>query len=135
MPLHLRDGIFVSLDHVIGFTKLFQESNEVLLGFTLEFTHKGLKLILHHNRSLMFIKAIRQRRMINDGSFNVGVTLLVALAMRHLAVMLSLGESKRDTRGVVAMAAEAMATDSPSSSSSSSSLYSSCTTNAFGGVF
>ena len=31
------------------------------------------------------------------------VTLLVALAMRHLAVMLSLGESKRDTRDVVAM--------------------------------
>ena len=30
------------------------------------------------------------------------VTLLVALAMRHLALMLSLGESKRDTRDVVA---------------------------------
>src|SRR3954467_3057282 len=40
----------------------------------------------------------------------LGVTLLVALAMRHLAVMFSLGESKRDTRGVVAMATEAMAT-------------------------
>ena len=39
----------------------------------------------------------------------LGVTLLVALAMRHLAVMLSFGESKRDTRGVVAMATEAMA--------------------------
>ena len=50
-------------------------------------------------------------------------------------MMLSFGESKRDTRGVVAMATEAMATDSPSSSSSSSSLYSSCTTNALGGVF
>ena len=37
-----------------------------------------------------------------------GVTLLVALAMRHLAVMFSLGESKRDTRGVFAMATEAM---------------------------
>src|SRR3954462_11495195 len=67
----------------------------------------------------------------------LGVTLLVALAMRHLAVMFSLGESKRDTRGVVAMATEAMATDSPSSSSSSSSssLYSSCATNPLGGVF
>src|SRR3954471_18620678 len=65
----------------------------------------------------------------------LGVALLVALAMRHLAVMLSLGESKRDTRGVVAMATEAMATDSPSSSSSSSSLYSSYTNNALGGVF
>ena len=40
----------------------------------------------------------------------LGVTLLVALAMRHLAVMFSLGESKRDTHGVVAMATEAMAT-------------------------
>src|SRR3954471_19451510 len=66
----------------------------------------------------------------------LGVALLVALAMRHLAVMFSLGESKRDTRGVVAMATEAMATDSPSSSSSSSSsLYSSCATNPLGGVF
>src|SRR4051812_19194863 len=64
----------------------------------------------------------------------LGVTLLVALAMRHVVVMLSLGESKIDTRGVVAMATEAMAPDSPSSSSSSS-LYSSCTTNALGGVF
>src|SRR3990170_194535 len=72
MPLHLRDGIFVSLDHVIGFTKLFKESNEVLLGFTLEFTHKRLKLILLHIRTLMFINAIRQRRIINDGSFDVG---------------------------------------------------------------
>ena len=66
----------------------------------------------------------------------LGVTLLVALAMRHLAVMFSLGESKRDTRGVVAMAMEATAMASPySSSSSSSSLYSSCATNASGGVF
>jgi hypothetical protein len=40
--------------------------------------------------------------------------------MRHLAVMFSLGDSKRDTLGVVAMATEAMATVSPSSSSSSS---------------
>src|SRR3954469_6498905 len=72
MPLHLRDGIFMSLDHVIGFTKLFQESNEVLLRFTLEFTHKGLKLILLQIRSHMFINAIRQTRMINDGSFDVG---------------------------------------------------------------
>ena len=31
----------------------------------------------------------------------LGVTLLVALAMRHLAEMFSLDESKRDTRGVV----------------------------------
>src|SRR3954469_8376705 len=46
----------------------------------------------------------------------LGVTLLVALAMRHLAVMFSLGEPKREARGVVAMAAEAMANDSPSSS-------------------
>ena len=37
------------------------------------------------------------------------VTLLVALAMRHLAVMFSLGESKRDTRGVMEMATEAHA--------------------------
>src|SRR3954468_3098891 len=65
----------------------------------------------------------------------LGVTLLVALAMRNLAVMFSLGESKRDTRGVFVMATEAMATDSPSSSSSSSSLYSSCATNPLGGVF
>src|SRR5215216_1761209 len=64
----------------------------------------------------------------------LGVTLLVALAMRHLAVKFSLGESKRDTRGVVAMATEAMATNSPSSSTSSSSLYSSCATNPLGGV-
>src|SRR6266496_2592453 len=63
----------------------------------------------------------------------LGVTLLVALAMRHLVVMFSLGESKRDTRGVVAMATEAMSTVSPSSSSSSS-LYSSCATNPFGAV-
>src|SRR4051812_38819821 len=62
----------------------------------------------------------------------LGVTLLVALAMRHLVVMFSLGESKRDTRGVVAMATEAMATVSPSSSSS---LYSYCATNPLGGVF
>src|SRR4051812_43285736 len=40
----------------------------------------------------------------------LGVTLLVALAMRHLAMMFSLGESKRDTRGVVAMATEDIAT-------------------------
>src|SRR5215216_56889 len=64
----------------------------------------------------------------------LGVTLLVALSMRHLAVMFSLGESKRDTRGVVAMATEAMETVSPSSSSSSLPLYSSCATNPFGGV-
>ena len=62
----------MSLDHVIGFTKLFQESNEVLLGFTLEFTHKGLKLIFLHICPLMFINAIRRRRMINDGCFDVG---------------------------------------------------------------
>ena len=55
----------------------------------------------------------------------LGVTLLVALAMRHLAVMFSLGESKRDTRGVVAMARDAIAVASLSSSSSSSSWYSS----------
>ena len=54
--------------------------------------------------------------------------------MMHLAVMFSLGESKRDTRGVVAMATEAMETISPSSSSSSS-LYSYCATNPLGGVF
>ena len=34
----------------------------------------------------------------------LGVTLLVALAMRHLAVMFSLDASKRDTRGVETMA-------------------------------
>src|SRR3989337_560297 len=62
MPFHLRDGFFVSLDHVIGFTKLFQESNEVLLGFTLELTHKRLKFILLHTRPLMFINAIHRRR-------------------------------------------------------------------------
>ena len=39
----------------------------------------------------------------------LGVTLLEALAMRHLAVMFSLGESKRDIRGVVAMETDAMA--------------------------
>ena len=72
MPLHLSDGVFVSLDHVIGFTKLFQESNKVLVGFSLEFAHKGLKLIHLHISSLMFINAIRRRRMINDGSFDVG---------------------------------------------------------------
>ena len=86
----------------------------MLLGFPLELTHKRLKFIFF---LLTFINAIRQGRISSDGSFDVGVTLLVALAMRHLAVMFSLGESKRDTRGVVAMATEAMATVSPSSSS------------------
>jgi hypothetical protein len=67
----------------------------------------------------------------------LGVTLLVAFAMRHLAVVFSFGASKRDTRGeeVVAMATDAMATPSPSSSSSSSLLYSYCATKPFGGVF
>ena len=51
----------------------------------------------------MFINAILQGGISNDGGFDVGVTLLVALATRHLAVMFSLGESKRDTRGVVAV--------------------------------
>src|SRR4051812_25966765 len=64
----------------------------------------------------------------------LGVTLLVSLAMRHLSMMFSLVESKRDTRGVVAMATEAIATESPPSSSSSSSLYSYCATNPLGGV-
>ena len=72
MPLHLRDGFFVSLDHVIGLTKLFQESNKMLLGLALELTHKRLKFILLHIRPLMFINAIRQRRIMNDGSFDVG---------------------------------------------------------------
>ena len=36
----------------------------------------------------------------------LGVTLFEALAMRHLAVMFSLGGSKRDTRGVVAIVGE-----------------------------
>ena len=72
MPFHLRDGVFVSLDHVIGFTKLFQECNEVLLGFTLEFTHKRLKFILFLTRPLTFINAIRQRGISSDGGFDVG---------------------------------------------------------------
>ena len=72
MPLRLRDGIFVSLDHVIDFTKLFQESNEVLLGFTLELTHKRLKFIFFLLRPLTFINAIRQGRISSDGSFDVG---------------------------------------------------------------
>src|SRR4051812_32430616 len=71
MPLHLRDGFFVSLNHVIGFTKLFQESNKVLLGFSLKLTHKRLKIIFLPIRTLIFINAIRQRRISNDGSFDV----------------------------------------------------------------
>src|SRR4051812_35629599 len=71
MSLHLRDGIFMRLDHVIGFTKLFQESNEVLLGFTLELTHKRIKFIFLHIGPLTFINAIRQGRISNDGSLDV----------------------------------------------------------------
>ena len=48
----------------------------MLLGFTLEFTQKGLKLILLHIRSPTFINAIRQGRIINDGSFDVGSYLV-----------------------------------------------------------
>src|SRR6266496_2592452 len=76
MPLHLRDGLFMSLDHDIGFTKLFQESNKVLLGFTLELTHKRLKFIFLLIRPLIFINAIRQRRISNDGSLDVGSYLV-----------------------------------------------------------
>src|SRR6266536_6568917 len=76
MPFHLRDGFFVSLDHVIGFTKLFQESNEVLLGFTLELTHKRLKFIFLLIRPLILINAILHRRISNDGSLDVGSYLV-----------------------------------------------------------
>src|SRR3954470_23086690 len=72
LPFHLRDGFFVSLDHVIGFTKLFQESNKVLLGFTLELTRKILKFIFFLLRPLTFINAIRQGRISSDCSFDVG---------------------------------------------------------------
>src|SRR6266536_2821567 len=72
MPFHLRDGFFVRLDHVIGFTKLFQESNKVLLGFTLELTHKRLKFIFLLLLPLTLINAIHQGRISNDGSFDVG---------------------------------------------------------------
>src|SRR3989337_3981742 len=72
MPFHLRDGLFVSLDHVIGFPKLFQESNEMLLGFTFKLTHKRFKLILLLLRPLTFINAIHQRRISSDGSLDVG---------------------------------------------------------------
>src|SRR3989337_777793 len=71
MPFHLRDGLFVSLDHVIGFTKLFQESNEMLLGFTFELTHKRLKFILLLLCPLTFINAIHQRGISSDGSLDV----------------------------------------------------------------
>src|SRR5512133_2812641 len=72
MTFHLRDGFFVSLDHVIGFTKLFQESNKVLLGFALKLTHKGLKFIYFLIRPLTIINANRQRRIRNNGGFDVG---------------------------------------------------------------
>ena len=44
----------------------------MLLGFTLKFTHKRLKLIFLHVGPPTFINAIRQRRISNDGSFDVG---------------------------------------------------------------
>ena len=62
----------MSLDHVIGFTKLFQESNKVLLGFALELTHERLKFIHFLIRLLIFINAIRQGGISNDGGFDVG---------------------------------------------------------------
>src|SRR5512132_2034260 len=72
MTIYLRDGFFVSLDHVIGFTKLFQESNKVLLGFSLELTHKRLKFIHFLIRPVTFISALRQGGVSNDGGFDVG---------------------------------------------------------------
>ena len=94
MPLHLRDGIFVSLDHVIGFTKLFQESNEVLLRFTLELTHKRLKLIFLLIRPLTFINAIRQRRISNDGGFDVGGYLVSGFSHEALGGDVVVGRIK-----------------------------------------
>ena len=44
----------------------------MLLGFALEFTHKRLKFIFFLIRPLTFINAIRQGRISNDGSFDVG---------------------------------------------------------------
>ena len=84
MTFHLRDGFFVSLDHVIGFTKLFQESNKMLLELALELTHKRLKFIFLHIGPLMFINAIRQGRIINDGSFDVGGYLVGGLSHEAL---------------------------------------------------
>ena len=62
----------MSLNDIIGLTKLFQESNKVLLGFTLELTHKGLKFVFLLIMPLMFINAIHQGRISNDGGFDVG---------------------------------------------------------------
>ena len=45
MPLQLGDSILMRVSDIIGLTKLFQESNKVLLGLTLEFAHKLGELI------------------------------------------------------------------------------------------
>ena len=84
MTFHLRDGFFVSLDHVIGFTKLFQESNKVLLGFSLELTREGLKFIYLLIRPLTIIKANGQRRIRNNGGFDVGGYLVGGLSHEAL---------------------------------------------------
>ena len=55
----------------------------------------------------------------------LGVTLLVALAMIHLAATFSLGESKRDARGVDAMATEATPIDLGTSSTQQAAVDSS----------
>ena len=60
------------LNDFIGLTKLFQESNKMLLRLALELTHKRLKLIHFFIRSLTFINAIRQRGISNDGGSDVG---------------------------------------------------------------
>src|SRR5215216_6328612 len=85
MPFHLRDGFFVSLNHAIGFTKLFQESNKVLLGFTFELTHKRLKFIFLLLHLLTFINAIRQGRISSDGSFDVGGYLVGGFSHEELS--------------------------------------------------
>src|SRR6187401_2771954 len=104
----------------------------------------GLPLRFFMNNSNSFSPSLAPSlssiQFVNEGLEEIvvlmfGVTLLVALAMRHLAVMFSFGESKRDECGVVAIAIVAMVTTSSSSSLSSSSTYSSWATNTFGGDF
>src|SRR6187401_2625931 len=101
-----------------------------------------LSLLINNSNSFSFFLApsLSSIQSANEGLVMMvvlmfGVTLLVALAMRHLAVMFSFGESKRDECGVVAIAIVAIVVTSSSSSLSSSSTYSSWATNTFGGDF